>query len=123
MTQPTAQDIKPFVPAKNFNESISFYKALGWVLNWQNGGVAEMELAGVRFFLQDFYFKQLAENYMLYINVEDAQAWHDHVTTVLANDDYPTVHIEPPKKETYGALVTYVWDPSGVLLHFAQMLD
>lgn len=123
MKNPTAKDIKPFVPAKNFNESIRFYQALGWRLNWQNGGVAEMELAGIRFFLQDFYFKKLAENFMIYINVDDAQAWHDHISEVLKDDAFPTAYAEAPKKETYGALVTYVWDPSGVLLHFAEMMD
>jgi predicted lactoylglutathione lyase len=123
MNQPTANDVKPFVPAKNFNQSIEFYQALGWDLNWQNGGVAEMELAGVCIFLQDFYFKKLAENFMLYINVSDAQAWYDHVASVLESGDYPSARVQEPKKETYGAYVTYVWDPSGVLLHFAEMLD
>lgn len=123
MGQPTAKDVKPFVPAKNFTESMAFYRALGWKLNWQNGGLAELELAGTRFFLQDFYFKQLAQNYMIYINVDDAQAWYEHIVAALDGDAYPTARVEPPKKETYGALVTYVWDPSGVLLHFAEMLD
>ena len=123
MKQPDAQDVKAFVPAKNFNESLAFYQAMGWKLNWQNGGLAELELAGCRFFLQDFYFKKLAENFMLYINVNSAQAWWDHVSTVLEGGDYPTARAQEPKHETYGATVTYVWDPSGVLLHFAEILD
>ena len=28
--------------------------------------------------------------------------------------------VAPPKAEPYDATVTYVWDPSGVLLHLAQ---
>jgi hypothetical protein len=28
--------------------------------------------------------------------------------------------VAAPKQEPYGACVTYVWDPSGVLLHLAQ---
>ena len=30
--------------------------------------------------------------------------------------------VNPPKEEDYGALVTYIWDPAGVLLHMAQPL-
>lgn len=123
MTQPTAQDIKAFVPAKNFGESLRFYQALGWQLNWQNGGLAELELANVRFLLQDFYFKQLAENFMLYVNVDDATAWWKHVSNVLETGNYSTARVQSPKHETYGAQVTYVWDPSGVLIHFAEILD
>ncbi|MEM7332359.1 MAG: VOC family protein [Chloroflexota bacterium] len=123
MTQPTAKDVKAFVPAKNFSESLNFYQALGWKLNWQNGGLAELELAGNRFFLQDFYFKKLAENFMLYVNVNDAQGWWEHVSAVLESGEFPTARAQQPKHETYGATVTYVWDPSGVLLHFAEILD
>jgi hypothetical protein len=28
--------------------------------------------------------------------------------------------VAPPKHEDYGARVTYVWDPAGVLLHLAE---
>ena len=28
-----------------------------------------------------------------------------------------------PQEQSYGALVTFVWDPSGVLLHFAEYRD
>jgi hypothetical protein len=31
------------------------------------------------------------------------------------------VRIRAPQREAYGALVTHVIDPAGVLLHFAQM--
>ena len=31
--------------------------------------------------------------------------------------------VDGPKQEPYGALVTYVWDPSGILLHLAEWTD
>ncbi len=34
MTTPIAKDIKIFVPAKNFDESLRFYQALGWKANF-----------------------------------------------------------------------------------------
>ncbi|GAB5518642.1 MAG: VOC family protein [Rhodothermales bacterium] len=99
--------------------SLAFYQAFGWALNWRHSGLAELELAGSRFLLQDFYAKEWAENWMLYVEVDDARAWHMHAESVIAGA-FETARMQPPKQEGYGALVTYVWDPSGVLLHFAQ---
>ena len=121
MTAPPARDVKVFVPAKSFETSRRFYTALGWTENWvHDGGLAELKLAGHRLYLQNFYAKDWAENFMIYVVVDDAQAWFDHVTDVIASGDFDGARVAPPKHEDHGALVTYVWDPSGVLLHLAQ---
>lgn len=117
---PTVSDVKVFVPTQDLTTSLAFYQALGWQCNWQSEGLAEIELAGVRLFLQAFYVKEWAENFMIYLTVEDAAAWHVHVQRVLATGAFPNARVNPPKPEPYGALVTYVWDPCGVLLHCAQ---
>lgn len=125
MNSPEALDVKVFVPARNFLESLRFYKALGWRVNFQaeDNTLAELELAGTRFFLQNFYHKDWAENFMLYINVEDARAWHTHVANVIQEGDWQHVRVQEPQEQSYGALVTFVWDPSGVLLHFAELRE
>jgi len=41
---------------------------------------------------------------------------------VIAGGDYPGARVEGPRDESWGFRVTYVWDPSGVLLHFAEPL-
>lgn len=115
MKAPEVSDVKVFVPAKNFGTSLTFYQSIGWQLNWQTEGLAEIELAGVRLYLQNFYDKSWAENFMIYLPVEDAKAWYDFLRTAV-----PDARINGPKQEDYGALVTYLWDPSGILLHFAQ---
>ena len=99
----------------------AFYEALGWTTVWTDGnGLAQLELAGHRFMLQDFYVKQWAHNSMITIDVVDAGAWYEHVAAVIGVGSYGDVRVAPPKSEEFGALVTYVWDPSGVLLHFTQ---
>ena len=116
-------DVKTFVPAKNFEESFNFYTALGWRPDWkaEDNSLAVMELGNHRFYLQNYYQKDWAENFMLHITVDDAQAWFEHASKVISEQGGGNVR--PPKHESYGALVTYVWDPSGVLLHFAQFLS
>ena len=53
----TATDVKVFVPAKDFQESLRFYSALGWHLNYRadNDDIVELELADCRFYLQNYY--------------------------------------------------------------------
>ena len=118
-------DIKIFVPAKNFADSLAFYKAMGWQANWvaDDNGLAVLELANHRFYLQNYYNKTWADNFMMHLTVQDATAWWEHAAKVIENGQYKNARVKKPKEESYGALVTYVWDPSGVLLHFAQTLD
>jgi predicted lactoylglutathione lyase len=117
-----ATDVKVFVPAKNFQDSLQFYTALGWKLNFraENDDIAELELADCRFYLQNYYNKAWANNFMLHITVQDAQSWHDHAATVIEQGKWKHARLQAPQEQPYGALVTHVWDPSGVLLHFAQ---
>lgn len=119
---PSARDVKPFVGSREFDLSRDFYVALGWRLNFETSGLAELELGGARFYLQRFYSKDWCENSMLYIPVDDAAAWFDHVERVLEDDRFAPARVQPPAVQEHGAIVTYVWDPSGILLHFAQDL-
>lgn len=87
---PTALDMKVFVPTKDFEESLTFYLQLGWTKNWSDRSLAELELAGHRLFLQKYYNKDWANNFMMYIDVEDAKAWYDHILLVLEEHNLNT---------------------------------
>lgn len=115
------EDVRTFVPAADFARSKAFYEALGWTTIWTNDdGLALMELGGYRFMLQDYYVKDWAENFMLTIVVTDAAAWFERVSSALAGGQFGDARVAEPKVEGWGATVTYVWDPCGVLLHFTQ---
>jgi hypothetical protein len=118
-----ATDIKIFVPAKNFEISLDFYKSMGWAVNIESEELAELELAGHRFYLQNYYKRAWANNFMLHVTVEDAQAWYELAAEVVEDKKYAPARARAPREQDYGALVSFVWDPSGVLIHFAEMLD
>lgn len=123
MSNLQASDIKAFVGSKDFEESRDFYQAIGFRLNFDAGDLAEFELGNSRFYLQKYYQRKWCENTMLHITVEDAGAWYQHVVAVLERRKYGAARVREPTEQSYGALVTFVWDPVGVLLHFAQPLD
>lgn len=115
-----ARDVRPFVPAQDFEQSKAFYVALGWKLLWSGRTLALLENCGHRFYLQAYYVKEWADNCMLHISVDDAMASYALAERVLSSGRFPGARVSAPKREDYGALVTYVWDPVGVLLHLAQ---
>jgi predicted enzyme related to lactoylglutathione lyase len=117
-----ATDVRTFVPAKDFAVSKAFYTALGWKLTEITEKLALIELAERRLYLQDYYVKEWAENFVIFIAVEDAQAWHDHISAALEERSYLDARVLPPKEEDWGALTTHAIDPSGVLIHFTQWI-
>ncbi|MEO5690416.1 MAG: hypothetical protein ABIR54_23900 [Burkholderiaceae bacterium] len=116
-----ASDIRPFIPARDFALAKRFYAALGWPTQDVGPGLALVTLGdGQHFYIQDYYLKDVAENCMLHVSVEDAQAWHAHVASVLGDGDFPGARVQFPARQPYGASVVFVHDPTGVLLHLCQ---
>ncbi|WP_442595947.1 hypothetical protein ACSBPU_04430 [Parapusillimonas sp. JC17] len=120
MIEQSASDLRTFIPAQDFALSKEFYSALGCELAWSDEGLALFRIAGSGFYLQRYYVKEWAENCMLHMSVKDAARCFADIKNLLGSGRFPSARVVPPKHESYGALVTYVWDPSGVLLHLAQ---
>ena len=115
------EDIRMFVPSQNFTQSRAFYEALGWTTIWTDDeGLAILELGGHRFMLQDHYVREWAENFMFTVVVRSAQAWFDRAAAVVGSGEFGDARVAEPKREDWGATVTYVWDPCGVLIHFTE---
>lgn len=115
-----AHDVRSFLPAQDFALSKAFYAALGCTLEWSDENLALFHLGGARFYLQRYYVKEWADNCMLHISVQDAAQCFADVSQLIGTGRFPWARVSAPKQEPYGACVTYVWDPSGVLLHLAQ---
>jgi catechol 2,3-dioxygenase-like lactoylglutathione lyase family enzyme len=119
---PSVESLKIFVPAKDFAVSKRFYQALGFRLDWEEGDVSQFTIGGAHFLLQNHYDRAWAENFMMHIRVPDADAWAEHARSALPAAGFADTRIEGPRRESWGFRIAYVWDPSGVLLHFAEPL-
>ena len=112
-------DLKAYVPAKDFELSKRFYLALGFNMSDGWDGTADFELNGYCFRLQNYYVKVWAENFMIVMGVNDVEAWHQKATQVSASDGFSMVSVQPI--ETAGdSRVLHIVDPSGILLIFVQ---
>ena len=118
---PTIVDQRIFLPTKDLAQSIDFYSRMGWRARFRDDNLALMELGASRVFLQKYYQKEWADNTMVHLVVDDAVRWHEVAERVKQEGGFEDVKIRAPQREDYGALVTHVTDPAGVLLHFAQM--
>ena len=113
-------DIRTFIPSSDFELSKDFYGALGFEVDAIDVNLALLSVGDQAFYLQRYYVKDWAENSMLFLTVADAQACFEQIDALLSGGRFPGARVAAPKREAYGAVVTYMWDPAGVLLHLAQ---
>jgi catechol 2,3-dioxygenase-like lactoylglutathione lyase family enzyme len=114
-------DVRPFIGARDFELSTRFYQLLGWKLVYDSPKLRVLELGGHRFYLQNYYQQQWCENTMLHIAIADVDAWFERVSHVFDNEGFESdARISGQVQDEGYARVFYVWDPAGVLLHFAQ---
>ncbi|TGN13223.1 glyoxalase [Leptospira ilyithenensis] len=107
-------EIKAFVPAKDFELSKQFYQDMGFNLKSDGGGVAYLQVGNTSFLLQDFYNQELAENLMIHLLVEDANAWFQELTNKGLAEKYK-IRITNPETQPWRMVDFIVADPSGVL--------
>jgi hypothetical protein len=111
---------RPFLPAKEFETSLRFYKAIGFEAYPLGEALAEISLGTHAFLLQGNYVKEWAENTVMHVLVEDVDAWWRHIDSLALPRQFDVSPPAPPRVEPWGLTVAYVFDPSGVLWHFAQ---
>lgn len=97
-----------------------FYKAIGFDAYPSGDTLAEMNLGPHAFLLQGCYVKEWAENTVMHVLVNDVAAWWRHINSLDLAKRFGVAPPAAPKAETWGLTVAYVFDPSGVLWHFAE---
>ena len=112
-------ELKPFVPAKDYELSKRFYQDIGFRLASDTDGVAYFHHANVSFLLQRFYARELAENLMLHLLVEDVDAWWATLRDAGIAERYG-VRLSAVQQQPWRMRDFVLFDPSGVLWRIAQ---
>jgi len=112
-------EIKAFVPAKNFEKSKAFYNDIGFTMASEGGGVAYFNCGSCSFLLQDFYQKELADNFVMHLLVEDIYAWHQKLKDSGVTETYG-VMLSDVIEQPWRMLDFILSDPSGVQWRIGQ---
>lgn len=108
-------DIRVFIPSKDFEISKAFYQALGFQMDYVTDDLSLFVNGECTFFLQRFYNGELATNLMLQLSVLDI---HEAFAVISNLKDF-AIKYEPIRVEDWGKVI-YLWGPSGELWHVTE---
>ncbi|MCF0069572.1 glyoxalase [Dyadobacter sp. CY261] len=114
-----AVSIRPFIGATDFEVSRAFYRDLGFQEVVLSPDMSLFKTGTYGFYLQDAFVKDWIDNTMVFLEVEDVQAFWDRLLTVDLSSKYKNVRLVPIRTDYWGR-ECFVHDPSGVLWHFGE---
>jgi hypothetical protein len=111
--------LKPFIPSgPDYEKARDFFVELGFGLSWDMGDYAGLENNGSGFILQRFNNKEFAENLMVSVGVENADAFRAEMIEKKLPEKYG-IRIGEATNQPYGREVNII-DRAGVCWHFVQ---
>ncbi|MCY0968468.1 VOC family protein [Chryseobacterium wangxinyae] len=113
------KSIRPFIGAKNFDESRSFYRDLGFEEVVLESKLSVFKNQEIAFYLQDYYAKEWIENTMIFVEVESADSYYEELQALNLQEKYKNTKLTPVRTMDWGK-ECFVHDPSGVLWHFGE---
>ena len=111
--------IRPFIGAKNFETSRSFYRDLGFEEVVISDDMSLFRSGAFGFYLQNAYVKDWINNTMLFLEVDDVDRYYKDLKELDLTSKYEVVRLTPIRKEDWGQ-ECFLHDPSGILWHFGQ---
>src|SRR3569833_3075581 len=114
-----ARSIRPFIGAKNFELSRSFYRDLGFAEKVLFPSMSLFTSGELGFYLQDGYVKDWIDNTMVFMEVDDVDRFWNELVALNLPDKYIRARVTPIHEYDWGR-ECFVHDPSGVLWHFGE---
>ena len=99
-------DIRVFIPSKNYEISQSFYQALGFEMDYVSEDLSLFQNGDCYFFLQRFYNHDLANNLVLQMSVHDIDEAYARIASLEEFD----IKYKPIHHERWGK-VLFLWGP------------
>ncbi|AOW16554.1 glyoxalase [Polaribacter vadi] len=111
------KSIRTFIGAKNFKESSSFYKDLGFseLIVSENMSFFNVD-EKLGFYLQKAFVKDWVDNSMLFLEVEDIESYLSEIKNKNLTQKYKKVRLSEIVDNDWGREF-FLHDPSGILWH------
>ncbi|PCJ89970.1 MAG: glyoxalase [Flavobacteriales bacterium] len=115
-----AKNIRTFIGAKNYEESISFYRELGFEESIISNKMTLFKVNDeLGFYLQDYYVKDWVNNSMIFLEVDNVDQYWEELNSKGLHNKYKYARLMPIKEFEWGR-ECFMHDPAGVLWHFCQ---
>ena len=115
----TLLSLEPFIPSgPDFERAKQFFITLGFTITWDAGGYTGFEKDGCRFILQQYDNKAFAENLMINVKIDDAEAFWKELTDKELVEKF-AIRTMAPSSKPYGKEVIVI-DLAGVCWHFVE---
>lgn len=114
-----AKSIRPFLGAKNYEESRNFYRDLGFDEMIITSDFSYFDSNGFGFYLQNAYVKDWIDNTMVFMEVADVNQFWNELGTLNLTSKYENIKLVPIRKLDWGS-ECFIHDPSGILWHFGE---
>jgi len=114
-----AKSIRPFIGAKDFELSRSFYRDLGFEERELSNKMSVFKIGDIAFYLQDAYVRDWVDNTMVFLEVNDVNHYYDELLALDLPAKYKNVKLVPIRVNDWGR-ECFLLDPSGILWHFGQ---
>ncbi len=113
------KSIRPFIGAKDFNESRQFYTDLGFEESVLSNSLSYFRSASMGFYLQNAYVKDWVDNLMVFVEVDNVARYWKELDELALTEKYPQVRLSGIREENWGR-ECFLHDPSGILWHFGE---
>ena len=111
--------LQPFVPSgSNFEASKQLFLELGFNIRWDGGDYVGFENNGCKFILQKFDNRDFAENFMVTVNISNADEFRKEVIEKQLPQKFG-IRIGEVSDMPYGREVNII-DIAGVCWHFVE---
>ena len=116
----TFKSIRAFIGAKNFEESRRFYKDFGFSEIVLSENMSYFKLVdNFGFYLQNAYVKDWVDNLMLFLEVENLEAFLAELKTKKLTENFSNVKLSEIVENDWGKEF-FLHDPSGILWHIGN---
>lgn len=117
-----AKSIRPFIGARNFQVSRSFYRDFGFQESILSSGMSYFRTKGLGFYLQDAYVRDWVDNTMIFLEVGDVSRFWDELVALNLPAKYEGVKLTPIRQLDWGR-ECFMHDPSGILWHLGEFSE
>jgi catechol 2,3-dioxygenase-like lactoylglutathione lyase family enzyme len=116
------KSIRPFIGAKDFEISRSFYRDLGFEEIVLDAHMSVFKTGAIAFYLQSGYVKDWIDNTMIFLEVDDVDRYYKELLALNLPGKYNGAKLSPIRVEPWGK-ECFLHDPSGILWHFGQFFN